>query len=101
MEYQDYYKTLGVQRSASNKEIKSAYRKLARKYHPDLQPEDKGAEQKLKAINEAYEVLGDAEKRAKYDGWGLAGIIIRRAAGVRVASIGQTGPPDGLRARAG
>ena len=67
MEYRDYYKILGVSRSASNKEIKRAYRKLARRYHPDLRPDDKSAEQKLKAINEAYEVLGDAEKRSKYD----------------------------------
>ena len=72
MEYRDYYKTLGVPRSASNKEIKKAYRKLARKYHPDLKPDDKGAEQKLKIINEAYEVLGDAEKRAKYDRLGAS-----------------------------
>ncbi len=67
MEYRDYYKTLGVPRSASNQEIKKAYRNLARKNHPDLNPNDKAADQKLKAINEAYEVLGDAEKRAKYD----------------------------------
>ena len=72
MEYRDYYKTLGVPRSASNKEIKKAYRKLARKYHPDLKPDDKAAEQKLKTINEAYEVLGDAEKRAKYDRLGAS-----------------------------
>ena len=72
MEYRDYYKTLGVSRSASNKEIKKAYRKLARKYHPDLKPDDKSAEQKLKRINEAYEVLGDAEKRAKYDRLGAS-----------------------------
>ena len=65
MEYRDYYKILGVSRSASNKEIKRAYRKLARRYHPDLRPDDKSAEQKLKAINEAYEVLGAAEKRSK------------------------------------
>ena len=67
MEYQDYYKMLGVSRSASIKDIKKAYRQLARKYHPDLRPDDKSAEQKLKAINEAYDVLGDPEKRAKYD----------------------------------
>ncbi len=72
MEYRDYYKTLGVPRSASNKEIKKAYRKLARKYHPDLKPDDEDAEQKLKTINEAYEVLGDAEKRAKYDQLGAS-----------------------------
>ena len=57
MEYRDYYKTLGVPRSASNKEIKRVYRNLARKYHPDLKPDDKDGEQKLKAINEAYELL--------------------------------------------
>ena len=72
MEYRDYYKILGVSRSASNKEIKRAYRKLARRYHPDLRPDDKSAEQKLKAINEAYEVLGDAEKRSKYDRLGAS-----------------------------
>ena len=72
MEYQDYYKTLGVSRSASNKDIKKAYRQLARKYHPDLQPDDKSAEQKLKTINEAYDVLGNPEKRTKYDSLGAS-----------------------------
>lgn len=70
MEYQDYYKTLEVAKDASEKEIKSAYRKLARKLHPDVNPNDKNAEQKFKEVNEAYEVLSDAEKRKKYDSLG-------------------------------
>ena len=67
MEFKDYYQTLGVTKSASEKEIKQAYRKLARKHHPDVNPGDKSAEAKFKEINEAYEVLGDPEKRKKYD----------------------------------
>lgn len=67
MDYKDYYKTLGVGKSASEKEIKSAFRQLAQKYHPDKNPGDKKAEDKFKDINEAYEVLGDPQKRAKYD----------------------------------
>jgi DnaJ-class molecular chaperone len=67
MEFKDYYATLGVAKSASEKEIKQAYRKLARKHHPDVNPGDKAAEAKFKEINEAYEVLGDPEKRKKYD----------------------------------
>ena len=67
MEFQDYYKTLGVERTASEKDIKSAYRKLARKHHPDVNPGNKDAEKRFKEINEAYQVLGDAEKRKKYD----------------------------------
>ena len=66
----DYYKTLGVARSASEKDIKSAYRKLARKYHPDVNPGDKQAEDKFKEIGEAYEVLSDPEKRRRYDQFG-------------------------------
>ncbi len=67
MEFRDYYKTLGVERNASEAEIKSAFRKLARKYHPDVNPNNKAAEQRFKEINEAYQVIGDAEKRKKYD----------------------------------
>src|SRR6185295_11086078 len=67
MEYKDYYKTLGVSKSATQDEIKKAYRKLAVKYHPDKNPGDKKAEEKFKEVNEANEVLSDAEKRKKYD----------------------------------
>lgn len=70
VEYQDYYKILGVAKDASDKDIKSAYRKLARKLHPDVNPNDKAAEQKFKEVNEAYEVLSDSEKRKKYDSLG-------------------------------
>ena len=67
MDYKDYYKVLGVAKSATEKEIKAAYRKLARKYHPDFNPGKKDSETRFKEINEAYEVLGDPEKRKRYD----------------------------------
>ena len=67
MEFKDYYATLGVPKTASEKEIKQAFRKMARKYHPDVNPGDKSAEARFKDINEAYEVIGDPEKRKKYD----------------------------------
>ena len=73
-EKRDYYEVLGVSRSASEEEIKKAYKKLARKYHPDMNPGDKEAEEKFKAINEANEVLSDPEKKARYDQYGFAGV---------------------------
>jgi DnaJ-class molecular chaperone len=86
----DYYEILGVKRDASEKDLRSAYRKLARKYHPDVNPGDKAAEETFKEINGAYEVLSDAEKRKKYDRygdrWELADQIEEQA---RQTSAGQ------------
>lgn len=70
MEFVDYYKVLGVDKNASENDIKKAYRKLARKLHPDLNPNDKEANKKFQQINEANEVLSDPEKRQKYDKYG-------------------------------
>ena len=71
MKYKDYYKILGVSKNATDDEIKKAYRKLARKYHPDVNPDNKEAERKFKEINEANEVLSDPKKRKKYDTYGM------------------------------
>ena len=70
MAYIDYYKILGIDKSASQDDIKKAFKKLARKYHPDLNPDDPNAKQRFQEINEANEVLGDPEKRKKYDQYG-------------------------------
>ena len=70
MASKDYYKILGVNRNASEREIKQAYRRMARKYHPDVNAGDKSAEEKFKRVNEAYEVLSDKGKRQKYDRFG-------------------------------
>lgn len=67
MEYKDYYKILGVDRNADQKEVRKAYRRLARQFHPDVNPGDRSAEERFKEINEAYQVLSDSEKRQKYD----------------------------------
>ncbi|MEM6628782.1 MAG: J domain-containing protein [Bacteroidota bacterium] len=71
MEYKDYYRILGVGKQASQEEIKRAYKKLALKYHPDQNPDNQAAEEKFKELSEAYEVLGDSEKRAMYDQLGV------------------------------
>lgn len=82
MDYKDYYQSLGISRNASADEIRTAYRKLAMKYHPDRNPNDKPAEEKFKEINEAYQVLSDPEKRARYDQLGSAYSQYQRGGGV-------------------
>jgi len=93
MDFKDYYSTLGVAKTASEKEVKQAFRKLARKFHPDVNPGDKSAEAKFKEINEAYEVLGDPAKRKKYDELGANWRMYEQQAGQ--GPRGQGGPGGG------
>jgi len=99
MEFKDYYKTLGVAKTATEKEIKQAFRKLARKLHPDVNPGDKSAESRFKEVNEAYEVLGDATSRRKYDELGANWRMYEQAGaqGGNPFSGGGTGSRGGFR----
>ena len=90
----DYYEVLGVSKGASEEEIKKAYKKLARKYHPDMNPGDKEAEEKFKEINEANEVLSDPDKKARYDQFGFAGVDPNYGAGA--AGGGSTSAPSAI-----
>ena len=99
-EKRDYYEVLGISKGASEDEIKKAYRKTAKKYHPDLHPDDPVAEAKFKECNEAYEVLGDPQKKARYDQFGFAGVDPNYGAGQGGYGI-QTAPALGRLAAAG
>ena len=91
MSKQDYYQTLGLQKNSSDAEIKKAYRKLAMKYHPDRNPDDKTAEIKFKEAKEAYEVLSDNQKRAAYDQFGHAAFQGAGGQGGDATASGQVG----------
>src|SRR5437588_7121330 len=95
MEFKDYYSTLGVAKTATEKEIKQAYRKLARKHHPDVNPGDKSAESRFKEINEAYEVLGDPAKRKKYDELGANWRMYEQAGAQGAPDVSFGGAPQG------
>jgi DnaJ-class molecular chaperone len=98
MDFKDYYSTLGVAKTSTEKEIKQAYRKLARKHHPDVNPGDKSAETRFKEINEAYEVLGDPAKRKKYDELGANWRMYEQAGAAGGPGAGQAwGAPFGGR----
>ncbi len=109
MDFKDYYSTLGVAKTGTAKEIKQAYRKLARKHHPDVNPGDKSAENRIKELNEAYEVLSDPDKRKKYDELGANWRAYEQAAPGQGFDPGQAGGgawnvnfgggPGGARAR--
>ncbi|MGB2782058.1 MAG: DnaJ domain-containing protein, partial [Phycisphaerae bacterium] len=86
----DYYEVLGVGRGASQEDIRKAYRRLARKYHPDLNPGDPEAERKFKGLGEAYEVLSDAEKRKAYDRFGREGVRMGAATGAGPSGFRHT-----------
>lgn len=90
-EKRDYYEVLGIGKNATEAEIKSAYRKLAKKYHPDLNPGDKAAEEKFKEVNEANDVLSDPEKRKRYDQFGFAGVDPNYGAGQSGGGFGGFG----------
>jgi curved DNA-binding protein len=94
IEFKDYYKTLGVPRNATQDEIKKAFRKLARQFHPDVATNKKVAEEKVKEINEAYEVLGDPDKRAKYDNLGTEVEQEGMFAGPQARAWRSGGSPD-------
>ncbi|MDO4743473.1 MAG: DnaJ domain-containing protein, partial [bacterium] len=90
-EKKDYYEVLGVDKGASDDDIKKAYRKMAKKYHPDLNPNNKEAEQKFKEVNEAYEVLSDSTKKSRYDQFGHAGVDPNFGAGGQGGGFGGFG----------
>jgi curved DNA-binding protein len=101
LEYKDYYKILGVDRRADEKEIKRAYRKLAVQFHPDKNPGDDRAEERFKEINEAYEVLGDSAKRAKYDQLGASYEAWQRTGGRGGFDWSQWAGPGGVHVEVG
>ena len=102
---QDYYELLGVSRKAAQKEIRAAYRKLARKYHPDLNPGDKSSEEKFKQVQEAYDVLSDTKKRQMYDQFGFetpgaGGVPGRARAETCISILGDSILEEAVAARA-